>query len=359
MTKAESTQLFTEDKGNLLFPAKQIYRRCCAECGEPLIKKPKAQRYCSPKCSQKHVIQKIADSRRGKHQREGTKECATCHALIGMNGAMSGRLLALNKTTIHFLRKNYGLRTLSASEATKSAYLQSESAANKITQGSIKQWWKDNWGGVVETYWDTRGVVFLNAKVLGYTGNNYSAAFYYWEHDQSKARGRQTAGRRWHRIKGCPITREKINKIKREWYSKNPEKKTEYAKRWRERNPDKVREMMRNQRQRPSFKCRRNARKRMMEILKAPESFSSLLGCTGGELAAYLEAKFTKKMSWDNYGTYWHIDHIIPLAKFDLSCPKQRALACHWTNLQPLEAEENLKKSDKITQPQMSLLLSA
>lgn len=48
-------------------------------------------------------------------------------------------------------------------------------------------------------------------------------------------------------------------------------------------------------------------------------------------------------MSWDNYGK-WHIDHIKPLADFDLSDPKQFKEACHYSNLQPLWAEENHKK---------------
>jgi hypothetical protein len=74
-----------------------------------------------------------------------------------------------------------------------------------------------------------------------------------------------------------------------------------------------------------------------------------LIGCTTKELRNHLEAQFIDDMSWDNYGYYgWHIDHIIPCACFDLSDPEQQRQCFHYTNLQPLWAEDNLRKSDKI-----------
>ena len=52
-------------------------------------------------------------------------------------------------------------------------------------------------------------------------------------------------------------------------------------------------------------------------------------------------------MTRDNYGM-WHVDHIIPCASFDFSDPKQQELCFHYTNLQPLWAEDNLKKGAKL-----------
>jgi len=73
------------------------------------------------------------------------------------------------------------------------------------------------------------------------------------------------------------------------------------------------------------------------------------LGCSIEELKTYLESKFQSNMTWDNWSrTGWHIDHIRPLSSFDLSDPVQVKLACHYTNLQPLWAKDNLKKGAKL-----------
>jgi hypothetical protein len=63
-----------------------------------------------------------------------------------------------------------------------------------------------------------------------------------------------------------------------------------------------------------------------------------LLGCTIDFLKEYLEARFLPTMTWENYGTLWHIDHIIPCASFDLRDLEQQKACFHYTNLQPLFA---------------------
>lgn len=69
------------------------------------------------------------------------------------------------------------------------------------------------------------------------------------------------------------------------------------------------------------------------------------LGCTIDDLRTHLEAQFVGGMTWDNWALDgWHIDHIQPLASFDLTDRKQFLAACHYTNLQPLWAADNLSK---------------
>ena len=60
-----------------------------------------------------------------------------------------------------------------------------------------------------------------------------------------------------------------------------------------------------------------------------------------------VEEQFVDGMSWDNYGIYgWHIDHIIPLSS--AKTEEEIFKLCHYTNLQPLWAVDNLKKSNKL-----------
>jgi uncharacterized protein YycO len=61
-------------------------------------------------------------------------------------------------------------------------------------------------------------------------------------------------------------------------------------------------------------------------------------------------------MTWQNYGKVWHVDHKKPLRGklFDLTNSLDCQIAFHWTNLQPLFARENLKKSSKIIDQQQS-----
>jgi len=73
------------------------------------------------------------------------------------------------------------------------------------------------------------------------------------------------------------------------------------------------------------------------------------LGCSIAELKQHLESKFKDGMTWQNWTIDgWHIDHIKPLARFDLTNREQFLEACHYTNLQPLWAMDNYKKGDKI-----------
>jgi hypothetical protein len=53
-------------------------------------------------------------------------------------------------------------------------------------------------------------------------------------------------------------------------------------------------------------------------------------------------------MSWDNMGTYWHIDHVKPCASFDLNEYIEIKKCYNWTNLQPLSATDNAIKHAKV-----------
>ena len=72
-----------------------------------------------------------------------------------------------------------------------------------------------------------------------------------------------------------------------------------------------------------------------------------LTGCSKEDLYKHLESKFTKDMTWENYGE-WHIDHIRPCASFNLIDHDQQKACFHWSNLQPLWARDNIRKGSKV-----------
>ena len=80
-------------------------------------------------------------------------------------------------------------------------------------------------------------------------------------------------------------------------------------------------------------------RKHLHRVIRTKKT-SEEVGCTWEQLKEHIETQFREGMFWDNWGRYgWHLDHIKPISKGGTN---------HFTNLQPLWAEENLKKSNKI-----------
>ena len=102
----------------------------------------------------------------------------------------------------------------------------------------------------------------------------------------------------------------------------------------------------------PHYKVKQNLSRRLRVILKENnliknENILKTIGCSLIYLKKHLEKKFKKDMNWDNYGK-WHVDHIIPCDKFDLTEIKQQKICFNYKNLQPLWAKENIIKSNKI-----------
>jgi hypothetical protein len=107
-----------------------------------------------------------------------------------------------------------------------------------------------------------------------------------------------------------------------------------------------------------NFKITCCLRWKIWDALKGnSKSFSiiELLGCSIKQLKKHLESQFKPNMTWDNWGRgdkgkgmkEWHIDHIKPCSKFDLSNPEEQKKCFNYKNLQPLWARKNIIKSNK------------
>lgn len=151
--------------------------------------------------------------------------------------------------------------------------------------------------------------------------------------------------------------RVKILEEKSLYYSKNKKEKREYDVIYNAKNKEKIREKKRlyqRTRRRENIQCklRHNLRRRLHHALRGAFKTGSAvrdLGCSISEFKTYLESKFQPGMSWETYGRIgWHIDHMIPLASFDLTDRGELLKATHYTNLQPLWAVDNLLKGANV-----------
>lgn len=135
---------------------------------------------------------------------------------------------------------------------------------------------------------------------------------------------------------------EKRKETCRKYVENNRDKHNEYSKKW------KKNERIKN----PKYKLISNLRERTKEFLNYKiynknSTIVSVIGCSPQYLKEHIEKQFKDGMSWDNYGYYgWHIDHIIPLSSANTE--EEVYQLCHYTNLQPLWAKENLSKGNKI-----------
>lgn len=102
----------------------------------------------------------------------------------------------------------------------------------------------------------------------------------------------------------------------------------------------------------PSNRIRDSLSARLNALLRGRKKTKCtryLVGCSLDELKIHLESQFKPGMSWENYGLKgWHIDHIIPCSFFDLTKLDEQKKAFNYTNLQPLWAKDNIRKSNKV-----------
>jgi hypothetical protein len=144
---------------------------------------------------------------------------------------------------------------------------------------------------------------------------------------------------------------EAIAERKANYYIKNRDeiltRQTEYVK----NNRSKINDYQKNKKNTDiNYRLRAILRTRISNFLKGiggkRGSAVKDLGCSIEEFRKHLESKFTEGMTWDNKGK-WHIDHIKALNNFDLTDREEFLKACHYTNMQPLWAIDNIRKSDK------------
>jgi len=159
-------------------------------------------------------------------------------------------------------------------------------------------------------------------------------------------------------------SREEYSKIryqeKKEYYkalrtkNNNPEKNKEYwenfkqsdkymvaSKEWNKNNRDRINQKVKERKnQNPLLRLQDSITSIINHHLKSKSKRTNeYLGCSYEEYSLYLEKQFTEEMTWENYGTYWEIDHTIPLSKGG---------NFHYSNTTPMRISENRSKGNKI-----------
>lgn len=166
--------------------------------------------------------------------------------------------------------------------------------------------------------------------------------------------------------------KEKIKSQARVRHHKNKEKNNMFAKKWKEGHKEEVKiynkqykkqhrkelNQYANQKHNEDInvKLANNLRNRLRDALKNDFKSGSAVAdlcCSISDFKLWLEEQFYSNpktgeaMSWDNYGKLWHIDHILPLSSVVLSDRVQLKKVCHWFNLRPRWAYQNISESDR------------
>ena len=168
--------------------------------------------------------------------------------------------------------------------------------------------------------------------------------------------GRNKSGLRGE-CKECQVNyynnnKEKLKKRRKDRYSENSILELQRNKKYYNNNRlDIIEKLKIKRRVNHNFRLKNNLRSRLIQFLnsrnlhKDNKTFE-IIGCSPEFLKEYLEQKFTEGMSWELIGEHIHIDHIIPLSS--AKTEEEVYKLCHYTNLQPLWAKDNLSKGDKI-----------
>lgn len=155
--------------------------------------------------------------------------------------------------------------------------------------------------------------------------------------------------------------RESVNATRRVAYHSDLPKNRKRSRIYYEKNHDKCivssRECAKRRRKSdPQYRALMTCKRRMWILFKSAGvkktlRSAELLGIDKAGLFRHIESLFLPGMNWNNRGRdrgCWHIDHKIPCASFDMTDPVQAKACWNYKNLQPMWAEDNWRKGDKI-----------
>jgi hypothetical protein len=93
-----------------------------------------------------------------------------------------------------------------------------------------------------------------------------------------------------------------------------------------------------------NYRIKKSLAARLRTVLNKNNSTMNYIGCNIQYLREWFEYNFTAEMNWDNYASFWSIDHIIPVCNFDLTLEDEKLKCWNWSNLMPVSIKYNSSK---------------
>jgi hypothetical protein len=189
-----------------------------------------------------------------------------------------------------------------------------------------------------------------------------SSSTIFKESNRRKAKGHYWANRSKRleyakQYRSTPEFKEKFAEYYKGYRGRNYGKLEAYQKRYGRKNRKRLNAYeLEKKRSDPVFRLRRLVSSTVSTALKKRGSSKNgsrtfnLVGYSPSDLKRHLESLFTGAMSWDNYGYYWSIDHIIPQVMFPYRSLEDPLFKECWklSNLRPLPKTDNFKKGRRL-----------
>jgi len=168
-------------------------------------------------------------------------------------------------------------------------------------------------------------------------------------------------GNRVHCKECCQIQNRKYylrNKEKRiisirKWQNDNDNKKREYQRKFSKTEKGRIinKKAHAKHQLNPRNKISHAISSRVRKLIKDKNKTHvfDILNYSIKDLLSHLESKFRDGMTWENYGFFWHIDHVKPISLFNFNSKNDPEFKECWAldNLQPLLVHENLSKGNR------------
>jgi len=147
------------------------------------------------------------------------------------------------------------------------------------------------------------------------------------------------------------LNKHRYQSLNKTYYQENKELHKLRSHKWRNENPEKIKgydKKFRNK-NKTLFQIKNSIVCRIWGALQktTPKNQKTIyyLGCNIDFYKNYLESQFIQGMTWENYGSVWEIDHILPISSFNLFLEEEQLIAFNYKNTMPLFKTTKIAKS--------------